>query len=157
MTDERLLIEHSLHRRAERLPVLYAVAPRRSHSVIGENHEVITASTGNTRHPPDLGDTRVRAPEVRERGTARRSEMMRELVVLHERAVDHRNAKVDVEQNRHRLKLPDDDVGDNPDERENPFRVSDSSGQLPPRALPFLPEPFDNAFGADAQQSQRMQ
>jgi hypothetical protein len=70
--------------------------------VIGEDHQVVAAAARQLRHPPDLRDSRISAAQVGERLLARWPEVMRELVVLHERAVDDRHAEVHVEQDRHR-------------------------------------------------------
>ena len=71
---------------------------------------------------------------------------MAELIVLHERAVDDRHAEVEVEQDRHRLELADDDVAEDTQEREDPLGVGDAPAQLAPHALPFLAQPLDDRY-----------
>jgi len=113
--------------------------------VIGKNHEIVPSPAGELSHPPDLGDPRIRPAQVGERLLARWAEVVRELVVLHESTVDDGHAQIDIEQNCHRLQLADDDVAQNPDERENPLRVRYSSGELAARALPLLEQPLERS------------
>src|SRR5512141_542376 len=76
--------------------------------------------------------------EIGESLLARRAEMVRKLVVLHERAVDDRHAEINVEQDRHRLELANDDVAQDANERENSLGVRRSSRELASQSLPFL-------------------
>ena len=77
---------------------------------------------------------------------------MRELVVLHERAVDDRHAEVDVEQDRHRLQLAHDDVAENANERERSLRCACARrASSPTRALPLLAQPLERRLQHHAQ------
>src|SRR6185437_2843679 len=77
----RSLIEDSLNRRPQRLAILHAVAERGRHAMVGENYQIVAATTRQLRHSPDLGDPRVGAPHIGERLLARWPEMVRQLVV----------------------------------------------------------------------------
>src|SRR6266550_8967173 len=121
--------------------------------MIGQDDEVISTPTRQLRHPPDLGDAGIRPAQVGQRLLARRAEVMRELVVLHERAVDDGHAEIYIEQNRHRLQLAHDDVAQDADEGENPFRMRDSAGQLAAGTLPLLQQPLEHALEHHAQHS----
>jgi hypothetical protein len=63
---------------------------------------------------------------------------MPQLVILHEGAVDDWHPQVDVEHDRHRLKLADDDVGEHSQEWEDSLGVRRLAGELVAKALVFL-------------------
>ena len=71
--------------------------------MVREYDEIISAPACQLRHSPDLGDARISAAKIGERLLARRAKVVSELVVLHERAVDDGHAKIDIEQDCHRL------------------------------------------------------
>ena len=83
--------------------------------------------------------------------------MVRELIVLHERAVDDWHAEVDVEQDRHRLQLTNDDVAEDANERKDSFRVRDPAGQLTARTFPLLEQPFERSLQEHARHADRVQ
>ena len=146
-----------MHSGPQRFPVLHAIAERRRHPVIAENHQIVPASAGELRHPPDLRDPGIRPPQIGQRLFARRAKVMRQLVVLHERAVDDRHAEIYVEQDCHRLQLAHDDVAQDADERENAFRVRHPPRQLAARPLPFLQQPFERALQRHANHANWME
>src|SRR6478672_6882385 len=139
---ERIAVENALHRRAERLAEPYAVAHRRRHAMVAQHDQVVATTAGRLRHALDLANASIGAAQVREGEPARGPEVMRQLVVLHERAVDDRHAKVHVEQDRDRLKLSHDDVREDAQEREDPFRMRYASHPFAARTLPLLAEPL---------------
>src|SRR5215208_4596423 len=83
--------------------------------------------------------------------------MVHELVVLHEGAVDDRYAEVDIEQDRHRLKLADDDVAQDADERENALGVRHSPRELAAGTFPFLEQPLERALPNHARHANWME
>jgi len=83
--------------------------------------------------------------------------MVSELVVLHESAVDNRNAEIDVEQNRHRLELADNHVAKNPDEWKNSLRVRHSSRKLAAQPLPFLEQILEDTLHQHSRNAYRVQ
>ena len=125
--------------------------------MIGQDHQVIATAASQLRHSPDLGDPRIGAAQIHQRLLARGAEVVGQLVVLHESAVDDRHAEIDVEKNGHRLQLADDDVADDPDQRENPFGVRHPTGHLAASALPFLEQPLVDSLQSHASHSNRMQ
>ena len=96
-------IQNLLNRRPERFTVLHPIAQSRRHAMVRENDEIISPSACKLRHSPDLGDACIGPSKIGKRLLARRAEVVSQFVVLHERAVDDRHAKIDIEQDCHRL------------------------------------------------------
>src|SRR5262245_1374534 len=119
--------------------------------MVAQHDQIVATTASRLRHPLDLADTRIRAAEVSEGEPTRGPEVMRELIVLHERAVDDRHPEVHIEQDRDRLQLSHDDVREDAEEREDPFRVRHATGPLTARALPFLAKPLPNTLEQHAQ------
>ncbi len=162
MDRQRLLparaipIEDLPHGGAERLTESHPITHRRRHAVVGEYHQIVRARARSVNCPPDLPDARIRSLEIGQRLTTRRPEMVSELVVLHERAVDDRHAEVDVEQDRHRLQLAHDDVREDPQHRKDSLGMGGASPELAYRPLPLLAQPFTNALDPHSQQPYRV-
>src|SRR6266853_1060850 len=78
--------------------------------------------------------------------------MVRQLIVLHESAVDDGNAQIDVEQNRHRLQLAYDDVAEDAYEWKDSFGVRHPAGPLP-----FLEQPLERSLKNHARHADRVQ
>src|SRR5437588_683475 len=125
--------------------------------MVRKNHHVVFASAEVVDHAANLAHTRVGTPQVAQGLKARRTEMMSELVVLHERAVDDGYAEVDVEQNRHRLQLAHDDVAQNAHEGKQSLAVRALATELPDAALIFLAQELEHGLYADAKHPDRMQ
>jgi hypothetical protein len=118
---------------------------------------VLAASCVAAHHAQDLEDPPIGAPQVAQRLPARRPEVVCELVVLHERAVDDRHAEVDVEQDGDRLELADDDVREHAQEREKPFGVRAPAHHFADGALPFFAQPLDHGLRRHARHAHGMQ
>ena len=125
--------------------------------MVTQHHQIVPPPARREGHPLDLLDARVGAAQIRQREPARRPEMMRELVVLHERAVDDRHAEVHVEQDRDRLQLADDHVREHAKQREDALGVGHSADPLAARPLPLLAQPLHDSLEEHPADADRMQ
>src|SRR5262245_20140677 len=83
--------------------------------------------------------------------------MMAELVVLHERAVDDRDAEIYVEQNGHRLHFANDDVAQYANEGKQALTMSPSPRQLADGALVLLAQPLQHRLKPHAKHANGME
>ena len=142
---------------SERFVVRHAVAHGGRHAMIRQNHDVVAAAGGGPDHAQNFLDTGVGALEIAERLPAARSEVMPELIVLHECTVDDRHSEVEIQQDRHGLEFAHDDVAEDAQIREDAFGVRDVARELSPHPLPLLTEPFDDRLDQYPDHADRME